>query len=143
MSVVVQVGLGLILAALIDRGARWGRSIFRTLNFAPVVMSAVAVGILWQLIYDPTVGLANRLVRAVRHRPPSQGWLGDPNLVIFSVLVVACWQYTGYVMIIVLAGMQSVSQELYEALRWTARARCRSSSPSRFLPSATSSSPSS
>jgi raffinose/stachyose/melibiose transport system permease protein len=115
VSVVVQVGLGLILAALIDRGARWGRSIFRTLNFAPVVMSAVAVGILWQLIYDPTVGLANRFVALFGIAPPSQGWLGDPNLAIFSILVVACWQYTGYVMVIVLAGMQSVSQELYEA----------------------------
>ena len=115
VSVIVQVGLGLILAALIDRGARWGRSIFRTLNFAPVVMSAVAVGILWQLIYDPTVGLANRFVALFGIAPPSQGWLGDPRLAIFSILVVACWQYTGYVMVIVLAGMQSVSQELYEA----------------------------
>ncbi len=115
VSVVVQVGLGLILAALIDRGAHWGKSIFRTLNFAPVIMSAVAVGILWQLIYDPTVGLANRIVTFLGMEPPSQGWLGDPNLVIYSVLVVACWQYTGYVMVIILAGMQSVSQELYEA----------------------------
>jgi raffinose/stachyose/melibiose transport system permease protein len=115
VSVLVQVGLGVILAALIDRGARWGRSIYRTLNFAPVVMSAVAVGILWQLIYDPTVGLANRVVKFFGASPPSQGWLGDPNIVIFSILVVACWQYTGYVMVIVLAGMQSVAQELYEA----------------------------
>lgn len=115
VSVIVQVGLGVVLAALIDRGARWGSSIYRTLNFAPVVMSAVAVGILWQLIYDPTVGLANHLVKMFGISPPQQGWLGDPNIVIFSVLVVACWQYTGYVMVIVLAGMQSVSQELYEA----------------------------
>lgn len=115
VSVIVQVGFGLILAALIDRGIRWGKGIARTLNFAPVVMSAVAVGILWQLIYDPTVGLANYFVRLLGLAPPSQGWLGDPNIVIYSILVVACWQYTGYVMIIILAGMQSVSQELYEA----------------------------
>lgn len=115
VSVVVQVGLGIILAALIDRGIRWGKGVARTLNFAPVVMSAVAVGILWQLIYDPTVGLANRFVNLLGLDPPSQGWLGDPRLVIYSSLVVACWQYTGYVMIIVLAGIQSVSQELYEA----------------------------
>ena len=115
VSVVVQVGLGIVLSALIDRGLRWGKSAARTLNFAPVVMSAVAVGILWQLIYDPTVGLADRFVNLIGLDPPSQGWLGDPHLVIFSVLVVACWQYTGYVMIIVLAGMQSVSPELYEA----------------------------
>ncbi|MFN3331443.1 MAG: carbohydrate ABC transporter permease [Caldilinea sp.] len=115
VSVIFQVGLGLILAALIDRGIRWGKGLARTLNFAPVVMSAVAVGILWQLIYDPTVGLANLFVRALGLTPPTQGWLGDPNIVIYSILVVACWQYTGYVMIIILAGMQSVSQELYEA----------------------------
>ncbi len=115
VSVIVQVGLGIVLSALIDRGLRWGKSAARTLNFAPVVMSAVAVGILWQLIYDPTVGLANRFVALFGLDPPSQGWLGDPRLVIFSVLVVACWQYTGYVMIIALAGMQSVSPELYEA----------------------------
>ncbi|MBE2240164.1 MAG: sugar ABC transporter permease [Caldilineaceae bacterium] len=115
VSVIVQVGVGLILAALIDRGIRWGKSIARTLNFVPVVMSAVAVAILWQLIYDPTVGLANRFVSLIGLDPPSQGWLGDPRIVIYSILVVACWQYTGYVMIIILAGMQSVSQELYEA----------------------------
>jgi len=115
VSVIVQVGMGLILAALIDRGIRWGKGLARTLNFVPVVMSAVAVAILWQLIYDPTVGLANRFVTLIGLDPPSQGWLGDPRLVIFSILVVACWQYTGYVMIIILAGMQSVSPELYEA----------------------------
>lgn len=115
VSVIVQVGLGIVLAAVIDRGIRWGKSIFRTLNFAPVVMSAVAVGILWQLIYDPSVGLANWFVRLFGLQPPSQGWLGDPNIVIYSILVAACWQYTGYVMVIALAGMQSVSQELYEA----------------------------
>lgn len=115
VSVIVQVGMGLILAALIDRGIRWGKGLARTLNFVPVVMSAVAVAILWQLIYDPTVGLANRFVSLIGLDPPSQGWLGDPRLVIFSILVVACWQYTGYVMIIILAGMQSVSPELYEA----------------------------
>jgi raffinose/stachyose/melibiose transport system permease protein len=115
VSVIVQVGLGIILAAVIDRGIRWGKSIYRTLNFAPVVMSAVAVGILWQLIYDPSVGLANWFVRLFGLQPPSQGWLGDPNIVIYSILVAACWQYTGYVMVIALAGMQSVSQELYEA----------------------------
>lgn len=115
VSVIVQVGLGIILAAVIDRGIHRGKSIFRTLNFAPVVMSAVAVGILWQLIYDPSVGLANWLVRLFGLQPPSQGWLGDPNIVIYSILVAACWQYTGYVMVIALAGMQSVSQELYEA----------------------------
>lgn len=114
-SVVVQVGIGVVLAAVLSRGIRWGKTFFRTLHFAPVVMSAVAVGVLWQLIYDPGIGIVNHILRLLGIRPPVQGWLGDPNLVVFSVIVAACWQYTGYVMTIVLAGMESVSQELYEA----------------------------
>jgi len=114
-SVLVQVGGGVILAAVLSRGIRWGKTFFRTLHFAPVMMSTVAVGVLWQLIYDPGVGILNAIIKAFGLRPPSQGWLGDPNLVMFAILAAACWQYTGYVMTIVLAGMESVPGELYEA----------------------------
>lgn len=114
-SVIIQVGGGVILAGVLSRGIRRGKTFFRTLHFAPVMMSAVAVGVLWQLIYDPNVGILNAFLKFLHIRPPSQGWLGDPNLVMFAVLAAACWQYTGYVMVIVLAGMQGVSPELYEA----------------------------
>ncbi|MFO7320535.1 MAG: sugar ABC transporter permease [Chloroflexota bacterium] len=114
-SVVIQVGIGVVLAAVLSRGIRRGRAFFRTVHFAPVVLSSVAVGILWQLIYDPGVGILNAFLRFLGVRPPVQGWLGDPNLAIFAILGAACWQYTGYVMTIVLAGMQSVPNELYEA----------------------------
>ncbi len=114
-SVAVQVVGGVILAAVLSRGIRRGRTFFRTLHFAPVMMSAVAVGVLWQLIYDPNVGILNAFLKFLHVKPPSQGWLGDPNLVMFAILVAACWQYTGYVMVIVLAGMQGVPTELYEA----------------------------
>jgi ABC-type sugar transport system permease subunit len=114
-SVIVQVGIGVVLAAVLSRGIRWGKTFFRTLHFAPIVMSAVAVGVLWQLIYDPGVGILNNILKAVGVRPPVQGWLGDPNLVMISILLAACWQYTGYVMTLVLAGMQTVPGELYEA----------------------------
>lgn len=114
-SVIVQVGLGLVLAAVLSRGIRWGKTFFRTLHFAPVVMSAVAVGVLWQLIYDPGVGAINAVLKALNLPVPTQGWLGDPNIVMFSILIAASWQYTGYMMTILLAGMQSVPEDLYEA----------------------------
>jgi raffinose/stachyose/melibiose transport system permease protein len=62
-SVVIQVGMGLILAAILNRGIRWGKTIFRTIHFAPMVMSVVAVGVLWQLIYDPGVGILNKILK--------------------------------------------------------------------------------
>lgn len=114
-SVLIQVGLGLVLAALLNRVIRRGRTFFRTVIFAPVVMSSVAVGVLWQLIYDPNVGILSTFFNAVGLPVPKQGWLGDPRLAIFMVLITACWQYTGFPMVIQLAGMQSVPVDLYEA----------------------------
>jgi raffinose/stachyose/melibiose transport system permease protein len=114
-SVVIQVGLGLVLAALLNRVIHRGRTFFRTVIFAPVVMSAVAVGVLWQIIYDPNVGILNTFLQTVGLPTPKQGWLGDPNLAIFMVLITACWQYTGFAMVIQLAGMQSVPPDLYES----------------------------
>ena len=88
----------------------------RTLIFTPVVMSSVAVGLVWQMLLNPQLGvIVNPLLESVGIAPPSLGWLGDPTLAIYGVLLVACWQYTGYMMILLLAGIQSVPGELYEA----------------------------
>lgn len=115
-SVVVQVGMGLALAALCNRGLRRGWSaLTQTVVFAPMVMSSVAVGLLWQIIFNPSIGALDATLLALRLPTPPLGWLGDPNLAILSVLIVACWQYTGFMMVILLAGMQSVPKELYEA----------------------------
>ena len=115
-SVVVQVGGGLLLAALLNRGLlrRW-TTLARTVVFAPMVMSSVAVGLLWQFVYNPTFGLLNAVLGFFHMATPSLGWLGDPHLAIYSILFAACWQYTGFMMVLLLAGMQSVPAELYEA----------------------------
>lgn len=114
-SVFFQVGLGLLLAAVFDRSVRHGGTFFRTLIFAPAVMSSVAVGVVWQMLLNPQLGVVNPLLGAVGIAPPRLGWLGDPKLAIYCVLLVACWQYTGYMMILLLAGIQGVPKELYEA----------------------------
>jgi raffinose/stachyose/melibiose transport system permease protein len=114
-SVIFQVGTGLLLAAVFDRSVRRGSTFFRTLIFTPVVMSSVAVGLVWQMLLNPQLGVINPLLKLVGIPPPSLGWLGDPTLAIYGVLLVACWQYTGYMMVLLLAGIQSVPGELYEA----------------------------
>jgi raffinose/stachyose/melibiose transport system permease protein len=114
-SVIFQVGLGLLLAAVFDRTIRHGSTFLRTLIFAPVVMSSVAVGVVWQMLLNPQLGVVTPILKTLGITPPSLGWLGDPTLAIIGVLIVACWQYTGYMMVLLLAGMQSVPTELYEA----------------------------
>ena len=114
-SIVVQVGVGTILAAILDRGLPRASTVFRTIIFAPVVVSAVAVALIWQVILDPNVGALNAIFKAVGLTPPPLGWLGDPSLAIWVVLMIACWQYTGFMMVLILAGLQGIPKELYEA----------------------------
>jgi len=113
LSVVIQVGLGLVLAAVLQRGLTAGQKIFRTIFFLPMVMSVVSVGLLWTFIYDPIFGALNYLLSFFSVAP--RGWLGEPDLVIWSIIITACWQYTGFNMVMLLAGMQGIPKELYEA----------------------------
>lgn len=115
-SVVAQVGGGLILAGVLNRGIsrRWS-AVAQTVIFVPMVMSNVAVGLLWQFVFNPSIGILDSALKLMGVAPPLLGWLGDPNLAIYSVLLVACWQYTGFMTVILFAGMQSVPIELYEA----------------------------
>jgi raffinose/stachyose/melibiose transport system permease protein len=115
-SVLVQMPIGAALAALLDRGvSRRASLVFRTVIFAPLVLSIVAVGLLWQLILDPLVGLANAIVKAIGLTPPPLGWLGDPSLAIFVIMGISFWQYIGFVTLLLLAGLQRIPEEIYEA----------------------------
>jgi raffinose/stachyose/melibiose transport system permease protein len=115
-SVIVQIPIGLVLAALLDRGVRRSASmVFRTIIFAPMVLSIVAVGLLWQLILDPLAGFASFVVKAAGLTPPVAGWLGDPDITIYVIIFIAFWQYIGFVTILLLAGAQRIDGSLYEA----------------------------
>ena len=114
-SIILQIGAGTILAAILDRGIRRGSTLLRTIIFAPMVVSAVAVGLIWLMILDPNVGALNAIVKGVGLTPPLRGWLGDPNVAIWILLIVAAWQYTGFMMVLVLAGLQGVPAEIYQA----------------------------
>lgn len=115
-SVIVQIPIGLVLAGLLDRGVRRSAStVFRTIIFAPMVLSIVAVGLLWQLILDPFAGFASYVVRLVGLTPPVNGWLGDPHITIFVIMFIAFWQYIGFCAILLLAGAQRIDASLYEA----------------------------
>ena len=114
-SIATQIGFGTLLAAILDRGIRRGSTLFRTLIFAPMVISSVAVGLIWLMILDPNIGPLNHLVKGVGLTPPMLGWLGDPHIAIWMFLVVAAWQFTGFMMVLILAGLQGIPNEIYQA----------------------------
>lgn len=116
-SIVSQVGLGAILAAILDRGIKLkhASTVYRTIIFMPVVVSSVAVSLIWMMIYDPNTGALNALVKAIGFTPPKLGWLGDPSLSIWMMLVTAAWANVGFQMVLILAGLQGIPKEVYEA----------------------------
>ncbi len=113
-SVVGKIALGFIFALLLNARIR-GMTVYRTLYFTPVVMSFVAVGLLWRWIYNPVFGLFDFLLQAsgLTHSPV--GWLSNPQIALWSVVIVDVWKWTGYHTVIFLAGLQTIPNELYEA----------------------------
>jgi raffinose/stachyose/melibiose transport system permease protein len=105
--------LGLLLALGLNRVIK-SRHVLRVLYFAPVVMSPLAISYVWQYVLSYQ-GPLNELLGAVGLGGEQRAWLGSPAFAIWAVLVVLVWQYTGLAMIIYLAGLQNIGEELEEA----------------------------
>ncbi|GAB2985524.1 carbohydrate ABC transporter permease [Actinotalea caeni] len=114
VSVFLQLPLGLGLA-LIVTSARRGRRIWRGIYFLPTLMSTVAVAILWRFIYSPSYGILNGFLRAIGLESLTQGWLGQPSTALWAVIGANVWQWAPFYMIIYIAAILGLDQELYEA----------------------------
>jgi raffinose/stachyose/melibiose transport system permease protein len=110
--VLVNVG-GLALALALNRALKL-RNYLRVLFFAPVVVSPLAVGYLWRYIFTYD-GAINTILNGIGLGSWRRTWLGDPNWAIWTVLVVMVWQFVGEAMIIYLAALQGIADELEEA----------------------------
>ena len=91
------------------------RTLFRTGIYMPVTLSYVVIGALWTWIYNPTFGLLNALLKALGLEHLIVGWLSDSRVALYSVVAVDVWKWIGYHMVLYLAGLQAISQDLYEA----------------------------
>jgi len=110
-TVVVALGAALLVNA---KAARW-KPLFRTAYFAPVVTTLVAVAIVFRFLYHPRFGALDRAL--VSLGLPAIDWLGDPRWAMPAIILLAVWKNFGYNMIIFLAGLQAIPEDLYEAAR--------------------------
>ncbi|HUP47452.1 MAG TPA: sugar ABC transporter permease [Thermoanaerobaculia bacterium] len=111
LTVCMSLGAALLLSAKLSP---W-KPFFRTVYFAPVVTTLVAVAIVWRYMFHPRFGLLNTFlgwfgIGAI-------DWLGDPRFALPAIAILAIWKNFGYNMIIFVAGLQSVPEELYEAAK--------------------------
>ena len=116
VSLIIQVGLGLILAALLDRFVK-GRlqAFFRSVYFLPATISITVTGVLFSFIYHPEVGFLNEALRGLGLEGLARVWLGEPETAIWAIIAMSQWQWTGYVAALLLVAIQRIPSELYEA----------------------------
>jgi raffinose/stachyose/melibiose transport system permease protein len=110
---VVQNLIGLLLALGVHSRIK-SRNLLRVLLFTPAVMTPVVTAYLWRYMYAPD-GAINSALSAVGLGALRQDWLGNPDLALWAVAVIVIWQFSGYSMVIFLAGLLSVPRELHEA----------------------------
>ena len=108
----LQFVVGFFVANLFDRERR-GMNLLRTLFIIPVFASPVALGLTWRYMYQPGYGLINHVLESVGL--PRINWLASPQWALPAVIAVDVWQWTPFVALILLAGMQSISPEITEA----------------------------
>ena len=112
IAVVTEMLLGIAIAFLLHN-MRWFKGITRSLIILPLAASPVAVGLIWRNMYHPDFGVYNYLVSLVGIA--EQSWLGNTDLAMFSVIVFDVWQWTPFVILITLAGLQALPKEPFEA----------------------------
>ena len=109
--------VGFLLASSLARVRVRAMAPLRTLLFLPAVVAPVVVAVRWRLIYEPTNGLLNQLLTVVGAGGLARPWLGDFDLALPAVGIVATWMEYGLVMVLFLAGIQKIPLELYDAAR--------------------------
>ncbi|MCY4003884.1 MAG: sugar ABC transporter permease [Rhodospirillales bacterium] len=112
-AIVVPTACGLSLALLIDSRIPGG-SVFKSIFYLPICLSAVVVGQIWVWIYQPDWGLLNTVVEAVSGEQFNYAWLAKPDSALWSVIVAWSWQQTGLSMVIFLAGLTTIPEDLVE-----------------------------
>jgi raffinose/stachyose/melibiose transport system permease protein len=113
LSLVIQGPIAIAVALLLNRRMR-GRAIFRVLVFLPYVLSEVIAGVAWYLILQPT-GPLNDILKDLGLSHATALWLADPNVVLWTMFVIISWKYVGFAIILFLAGLQGIPEELQEA----------------------------
>ena len=114
LSVGLQLPLALALALALGKKIR-GERAFLSVYFMPVLISTVVIGQLWLKIYNPSYGILNIFLRSVGLESWTRIWLGTKETALGAVLVPTLWQYVGYHMLLLYAGVKSVPPELREA----------------------------
>lgn len=112
VALVAEVVLGVLIAVLLYRDYK-GKNIVKTIFLLPMVATPVAMGLVWLLIYEPTIGVANSVLKSLGFEPLL--WLASIDQVIPSLIIIDVWEWTPMIVLILMAGLSALPSDPYEA----------------------------
>jgi len=112
----ISLGIGLFLAILLNQNVK-GARIFMIIYLMPFAFSLVVTGVVWGRMFAPSNGAVNTILRAIGLGALASGWYTESSTVMLSVIIATVWQFSGYCMLILLAGLKSVSKKKIDAAR--------------------------
>ena len=114
LTLTIQNFVALALALFVNRGIR-GEAAYKVIFFLPPILSGIVIGLIWEWIYNGDFGLLNYGLNRVHLGHFSRAWLADPNTALYAVAFIHMWKGFGWGFVILLAGLQTIDSELYEA----------------------------
>nr|WP_245997060.1 sugar ABC transporter permease [Brevibacillus invocatus] len=115
-TIIFKMAVAFLLALLINSKIR-GKEFFKTVIFLPKLLSVIVVGFLFSLILNPTYGALNTILQFIGLEEWARPWLGDPDTALYTIILVNSWYGLGFSMLIFLAGLQAIPQEIYDAAK--------------------------
>ena len=111
-AVSLEMAIGFVLANILNRKFA-GRDFIRALLMIPMLASPIVSGIMWRFMYNPDFGIINYFMESLGLQP--HVWTGNPKTALLSVILVDIWEFTPFVILLLLAGLQAIPKEQYEA----------------------------
>ena len=112
---VITIVFALILAFILSQSKLPEKGLYRTIFYFPNIISLTVVGIIWSFVFHPNMGIINSLMKAIGLDSLARPWVGDAQTSLWCIAVTLIWQATGYYMIMHMAAMDGISNEIYEA----------------------------
>ncbi len=116
LSLVIPTTLGLLLALGVNQKI-FGRNLLRSAFYIPAILASIAVATMWVWLYNPESGLLDGMLKAIGLGAVAHDWLGNSHIALYAIFVAFVWQTAGFNMVLYLAGLQNVPEELVDAAR--------------------------
>jgi raffinose/stachyose/melibiose transport system permease protein len=115
VTIALKTAIALMLALLLSRGLKRFFNFHRVIIYLPAIIPMLVVGIVFKSILHPTTGMLNEFLRGIGLNILAQRWLTNPDIALYSVIFVDTWKGVGFIMVILIAGLQAIPSEYYEA----------------------------